>query len=324
MAALGAIGGGSASAAEPLTAPPASSAAVATCSARAAESAKDADVEHPVSGRALLRGCISDTSGIAHLFIEWRSERGRVGRICVDPPVRGTAWQCVWDTTRLRPGSYRVTMVAVDAAGNRGSSDQAYRVLAAEPPPRADPPGASAPAEPPTVAPVPAPADPGPAPSDPPPPDDQPSTGRGAEGGPEEDDGTLPPAAAPPGAQEPLGAVPVPVPEPAPTPPPSSSEPTLAARFVQERTEECARLELAPGVRADRALSLAVLECMRPALELVDATALTLDEIPVPPAIEVVLPDAASRDAARELLPERVGGVELTLVIAPETAPDSP
>jgi hypothetical protein len=85
---------------------------------------------------------------------------------------------------------------------------------------------------------------------------------------------------------------------------------------LDETLAECAQLELAPGVVADRSLSVAVLECMRPALESLQASDLTLDEIPTPPAIVVSFADAASLAAADALLPDAIGGVQLELTLA--------
>ncbi|MCW2928265.1 MAG: hypothetical protein JWM86_2233 [Thermoleophilia bacterium] len=266
----------SASAGTPLAAPPASAGAVQACGARAEAAEATAAVERVVRGIGAMRGCITDTSGIAHLFVSWTPrDGGRTERICVDPPVRANTWQCAWDTRALRPGSYTVTLTAVDAAGNRGSFDQAYRVE--------------------------------PAPAEPVNPDDRTTTV--PEPAPDPDPETPAPA-------EPAPAEPGPVqPSPAqPEPDPVAPE-TMLEQLVSERLVECAQLELAPGVLADRALSVAVLACMRPALEALGATGLGLDEIPVPPAIRVQLPDAATQARADELLPERIGGVELQLVL---------
>jgi hypothetical protein len=252
-------------------APPASAQANAACGQSAAANAPTADVERVVRGAGQLGGCVTDSAGIAHLFLAWSSKQDPAvhGRICVDPPIDANAWRCGWDTTKLAPGSYEVTMVAIDAAGNRGTTKQAYRVEAPDP---ADEPAQPAPA--PTPAPEPAPA---------------------------------------------------PIPDPAPTPEPAAPSPDapspLVTTTLNDALVECAQLELAPGVLADRALSVAVLDCMRPSLEALGATDLTLDEIPTPPAIVIAFPDTASLDAADQLLPDAIGGVQLELSVAETPAP---
>lgn len=246
---------------------------------------------------------MADTTGIAHLFLDWSSRDGtRTGRICVDPRVQAGAWRCQWDTSTLAPGSYTVTMVAVDAAGNRGSFEQAYRVEAVVP-------DANAPR-----------SDTAPLPESPEPvvPEMQTPDAEAA----------AVEAAAPEREPELPSS-----PDPAPIQPEASTDepitvtpagmPLPLAVIVEERLVECSQLELAPGVAADRALSLAVLDCMRPALEALGAAEPTLDEIPVPPAIVVTLPDARALDAAEELLPDAIGGVGLTLELAEEHANDS-
>lgn len=273
-------------AAQPTTALPASHAAIASCGARAAEHAKTAHIARVVHGEGTLGGCVADLSGIAHMFVEWSTADVRhTGRICVDPPVEANAWRCTWDTSSLDPGSYVVTLTAVDAAGNRSSSEQAYRVAAlpagppdTEPPVDPEPPESSAPALEPSTEPLP--------------------------------DGAAEPA---PKAEAAVEEAPVTV-----------TPPVLAplAQVVADGLSECGRLELAPGVVADRALSLAVLDCMTPALEAAGATGFALDEIPVPPAIEVSVPDAASLESADELLPDSIGGVGLVLVL--EDADEQP
>lgn len=276
-------------------APPASEAAIARCSAASAEGAKTADVERVVRGTSMLGGCITDVTGISHLFLEWKADASSArGRICVDPAIRANAWECAWETGELEPGSYTVTMIAVDAAGNRGSFDQAYRVEAPAPDtsPRPDP----------QPAPEPAPV----APQDPAPTDPAPATPAPAE-----------PAPAPDAPTEPAPTSPDPL-----VTPPEGFAPVPLSRLLEERVVECSLLELAPGVRADRALSVAVLECLRPALEVAGATVIELDEIPVPPSVRVTFPDQQQLDAIDALLPDLVGGVELDLVVGPERTPE--
>jgi hypothetical protein len=280
---------GGAAAAQPITAPPATPQQVASCAVRAAEHAETAHVERTVSGIGTLGGCIADASGIAHMFIDWERADGRArGRICVDPPVRRGAWACRWDTTALEPGSYVVRMRAVDPAGNSGSSEQAYRVEAA-----------------PTLL------DPEPSPRE----------------------GTAEPEPTAPAPQGPAVEVPAPDLPVDPTPQlerPDESAPPVAppvalplAQLVADTVAECAQLELAPGVVADRALSVAVLDCMEPSLTALGVVESTLDEIPVPPAIVALLPDAAAVVAADEILPDTIGGVELRLEVAPEAGAEA-
>lgn len=302
----------SAGAAERRLAPPASARAQAACGVAAAKSAATAEVERVVRGVAPLGGCVTDVTGITHLFVEWAAERdGARGRICVDPEIRSNAWRCDWDTTELEPGAYTVTMVAIDAAGNRGSFDQAYRVdapAAVTPAPDAEREPQSSTerdpeaGEPPTAAPEPGPLEP-------PVTEETPEPDAGADPGAEQEGATTP-ADTTPMPQQPAPAI-----EPTPVP--------LAA-LLEERIAECARLELAPGVRADRSLSLAVLECMRPALEATGAADIALDEIPVPPAIQVAFPSQSALDSADALLPDAVGGVELQLVVDAARSADTP
>jgi hypothetical protein len=123
------------------------------------------------------------------------------------------------------------------------------------------------------------------------------------------------PAPAEPAPAEPAPSAPA-LPEPAPIP----STPTVAiplAQLVAARVDECAQLELAPGVVADRALSIAVLDCMTPALEVLGSSRIDLDEIPVPPSIRLAFGDVDALAAADELLPDSVGGVGLELVLEP-------
>jgi hypothetical protein len=118
---------------------------------------------------------------------------------------------------------------------------------------------------------------------------------------------------------------PAPAPEPTPTPNPIPATPTVpipVAQLIDEQVAECAQLELAPGVVADRSLSVAVLECMTPALQAAGASSLTLDEVPVPPAIRIAFTDAESLAAADERLPDVIGGVGLELVLEP-ASPDT-
>lgn len=249
-------------------APGSSPKATAACGAAAEAAAPTADVERVVRGAGALGGCVVDTVGLAHLFLNWRAREGDAsGRICVDPEIVASSWTCSWDTTTLTPGSYEVTMVAIDLAGNRGEFTQAYRVEAPAAP-NAEP---AQPAEPGPVEPV--------TPDEP---------------------------------VEPLE----PVQPAAPTTPEPTAPSPLETSALDEQLAACAQLELAPGVLADRSLSLAVLDCVRPALEALGAAELTLDEIPVPPAIVLRFADAYALAAADELLPERIGGVGLELELA--------
>jgi hypothetical protein len=111
-------------------APPVSPEVVAACEQEVQASLPTADVRQRVHNTVVLGGCLADGgSGIAHAYLEWHDEEsdGR-GRICTDPAVVNSAWQCEWDTTVLPPGNYTVHFVALDDAGNRGTFDRLYQV----------------------------------------------------------------------------------------------------------------------------------------------------------------------------------------------------
>ena len=123
-----------AAAAEPAVAPPASARVAAACKQRsaAAEATKDQVTRVP-RGDVALSGCVSDDSGIEAVVVRWASNDGDAhGRICTDPAVLDGQWRCSWDAGRLPLGAYDLELVAVDAAGNRGSSTRRYELI--EPP----------------------------------------------------------------------------------------------------------------------------------------------------------------------------------------------
>jgi hypothetical protein len=275
---------GGALAATRLSDPPAPAPRVAACAAQAERNAPTAAVERVVRGATLLSGCIADAGGIAHMLLEWES---------ADEERFGR----ICTNPRIRAGAWACRwdttellpgsyVARLTAIDPAGNRGSFEQAFRVEAPALAPAPPEQVPPEP--VAPEPV------APAADPPADDA-------------------PPAAPLSDAPPASSVPV-------TPP--LAQPV--AQIVQETVAECARLELAPGTLADIALSLAVQECMQPALDALGMVEGTLDEVPSPPAIIARFADERDRAIADELLPDTVGGVELRLELAAREPSDAP
>lgn len=278
----------------PAVAPPATPAVAAACARQVAAAEATADqTTHVPHGLLELSGCVSDTSGIDHVVVRWN--RGdEHGRICTDPVVNGGEWRCPWDTTRLPSGDYELELIAVDAAGNRGSNTRPYAIDDRRLVPRT-------PAEPaPTPAPAPAIPEPAPSPVEP---------------------STEPVPAAP----APSTDVPTPA-EPPTTEPDQPKEPTqpefsALQQMVIDRVAECEnggaddRPTDDPAVTTQREQVQLVLDCLDPALRLAGADASHVrDEAPLPLAVVVEVADIATCADIDAALPDTIAGVPVLVV----------
>lgn len=117
--------------AQPAVAPPASAAVQAACASQSAAAQATADEVRAVPRATIeLGGCVSDESGIDRVLVRWRAVDGAThGRICTDPSLIDGMWHCSWDASTVHPGRYVVELVAVDAAGNRGTFERTYDVM---------------------------------------------------------------------------------------------------------------------------------------------------------------------------------------------------
>lgn len=303
-----------ASAADPAVAPPASPRVAAACEQRSAqaEATKD-EVTRVPRGDVGLTGCVSDISGIDAVVVRWASRDGNEhGRICTDPAVLDGQWRCTWDAGRLPLGGYELELVAVDAAGNRGSSTRLYELV-----------------DPAPAAPVPDPA--------PPTQDAQPdadATGTDAPAAPADSmspsapdalsdaDPQLPaPDATTPDDTQQVEPAPAdPATEPQPVTPPSGQVFSSIQQLVAEQVVACERggSDTRPTddveVTSQRDQARLVLDCLRPALELAGAAPIELRETtPEPYAIVVVVSATQARADLDAALPDVVAGIPILL-----------
>ncbi|MCW2959847.1 MAG: hypothetical protein JWM90_234 [Thermoleophilia bacterium] len=280
----------------PEVAPPASPAASAACARQSAESAKTADEVRRVRGTIRLGGCVTDSSGIAHLVISWTGAGDTHGRICTDPAVVDDVWTCTWNTARLPEGRYEVQMAAIDAAGNRGTFERTYEVAA---PAEVVPPSEIQPTPDPTPSPESTPALP-------------------------QTDPQPQPEPAEPGPSQPVPTEPAPA-EPAPANP-DTSQPGIAfspvQRLILDRIIGCERGT--SGTDQDEVFTLAeqallVGACLEPALRIAGLVEITpFDVGPMAtPALRFQMETAAQRDALRDVLPSTIAGVPVEAEVAP-------
>jgi hypothetical protein len=272
---------------QPAVAPPATPAVAAACARQVAVAAATADeVSHVPHGRLELSGCVSDTSGIEHVVVRWNRGDDH-GRICTDPVVNGGEWRCPWDTTRLPSGAYELELIAVDAAGNRGSSTRPYEIddrrLAPQEPAQAPAPAPTQPLTPPTDA----------------------------------------PPAAPPAITTPTPPASTPAPAAAPTAPEQPAEPQFSAvqQMVIDRLAACDNGGVDEHPTDDPAVTTqfeqvqSVLDCLDPALRLAGADATHVrDESPLPLAVVVEVADATARADLDAALPDTIAGVPVLVV----------
>lgn len=290
-------------AAERRVAPPSTPPAVAQCQTATDVASRTSDVPRPVQGATVIGGCVADVAGIAHVLLEWEDARGDVGRICTDPRIVAEAWRCRWDTSLRAPGAYVVRFIAIDAAGNRGTFEQAFAVEAADPR-RVHPPAESPPVAPDPVAPAPA----EPSPAEPPRPEPTPPA----------PEPTPPDPSGPqtPDPQAPEPGAPVTSFGAGATPPVETDGRAALRRLVDRQLAVCDRLVAAPGVGVDAALSAAVHDCMEPILRQLGAGTVELDPVPVPPGVRAMFDDAGALAFAADLVPAEVAGVQVELAPA--------
>ncbi len=119
-----------------LAAPASTAAAHNACMQQTAAALADTSVKQ-IFGNVELRGCATDdASGIEGVDVTWQAQGSdKRGDICIHPE-NPENWVCSWDTTHVDPGLYVVTVTATDNAGNSGSYDRRFEVVA--PPPEVE------------------------------------------------------------------------------------------------------------------------------------------------------------------------------------------
>lgn len=276
-------------------APPASPAAVSACETQVTAAKKTQDIRQRVYGTIWMGGCVVDGgTGIAHAYLEWKSESSDAhGRICTDPQITRSLWQCAWDTTLLEPGKYSVQFVAIDDAGNRGSFDRPYEIgQEAITPSNSDGSGEA-----------------------------QGSSTESAEDTEFEDSTDSPSGQPPPDANdaETTPEAVTPIPDSTQLIAPATDQWNAIVKLAIQRIYDCARNEVAhaptssPDVvtQLDQANLVAV--CVDPALTVLGADAVLVDQLPVPPVVVIQMLDEASMRALAQLLPVSIAGVPVAL-----------